>query len=388
MRHFIKVIAVLAAFAFIAGCAGPTDNKLFSADHPLSIADQGYFFVGGGYSKTKDGQVMSGQMFVQYQIPAKLRSPYPVIMIHGGGQTGSNFLGTPDGRRGWSDYFLSQGYAVYVVDQAGRARSGFFTEIYGNTRRPNTDAMSARFTAPAAAPKPLWPQAGKHTQWPGKGVAGDPVYDQFFSSQVEDIADLGMIEQLNRDAGIALLDKIGPAIVLTHSQSGTFGWALADARPTRVKAVVAIEPSGPPFYDAVTIGAPNWFKDGSVARPWGVTRGPVTYAPPAKEAAEIKIVQQDKPDHPDLVRCRLQAEPARKLTNLVGIPMLIVVSESSYHSPYDHCTSKFLTQAGVRNDFVRLPDVGIHGNGHMMMLEKNNLEVAALLRGWIEKNLK
>ena len=56
--------------------------------------------------------------------------------------------------------------------------------------------------------------------------------------------------------------------------------------------------------------------------------------------------------------------------------------------PYDHCTSKFLTQAGVKHQFVRLPEVGIRGNGHMMMLEKNNLEVAAFLGGWVTKNVK
>src|SRR5262245_3431143 len=68
---------------------------------PLSIESQGYFFSGGEYVETKDGQVMVGQMFVQYQIPASRRHPYPIVMIHGGGQTGTNFLGTPDGREGW-----------------------------------------------------------------------------------------------------------------------------------------------------------------------------------------------------------------------------------------------------------------------------------------------
>ena len=79
---------------------------------------------------------------------------------------------------------------------------------------------------------------------------------------------------------------------------------------------------------------------------------------------------------------------ARRLVNLKGIPILIVVSEASYHAPYDHCTSKYLTQAGVKNTFVRLPDAGIHGNGHMMMLEKNNLQIAALLKSWVEKNVR
>ncbi len=353
----------------------------------LVIAEQGYFFVGGQYMTAKDGRkIMAGQMYVQYQIPQQRKHRYPIIMWHGGGQTGTNFLGTPDGRMGWSDYFVRQGYAVYVVDQPARARSGFFTEAYGPTRRPNASAMSERFTAPEVPNS--YPQAKMHTQWPGKGVAGDPVFDQFFSSQVEDIANLTMLEDLNRNAGVALLDRIGPAILLTHSQSGPFGWELADARPQLVKGVVAIEPNGPPFYENSFAGPPDWFKDAALGRAWGITRLPLQYEPPAAEPGDLGMTQQPAADGPNLVRCWLQDTPARRLVNLKGVPILIVVSEASYHAPYDHCTSRYLTQAGVKNTFVRLPDAGIHGNGHMMMLEMNNLQIAALLKGWVETNVR
>ncbi len=377
----------LVVVAPIAQAAQAGKAKSDPPAGPLVIAKQGYFFVGGQYATTKDDlQIMAGQMFVQYQIPQRKRHRYPIVMWHGGGQTGTNFLGTPDGRPGWADYFLRQGYAVYVVDQPARARSGFFGEPYGPTRRPNAKAMSERFTAPAIPNR--YPQASLHTQWPGKGVPGDPVFDQFFSSQVEDIANLTMLEDLNRNAGIALLDKIGPAILLTHSQSGPFGWDLADARPNLVKGVVAIEPSGPSFYDNALTGAPPWFKDGALARRWGITRLPLQYDPPAREPQDLGMTQQETADGANLVRCWLQDTSARQLVNLKGVPILIVVSEASYHAPYDHCTSKYLMQAGVKNDFVRLPDIGIKGNGHMMMLEKNNLQIAALLQGWLKKNVR
>ena len=84
----------------------------------------------------------------------------------------------------------------------------------------------------------------------------------------------------------------------------------------------------------------------------------------------------------------MQASPAHKLPRLAGIPILIVLSEASYHAPYDHCTAKWLDQAGVKNTFVRLADRGIHGNGHMMMLEKNNLEISAFLRRWEADNVR
>ena len=65
-----------------------------------------------------------------------------------------------------------------------------------------------------------------------------------------------------------------------------------------------------------------------------------------------------------------------------------MTGEASYHASYDHCTAAFLQQAGVAITFVRLGDVGIRGNGHMMMLEKNNLEIAVFLDGWVRKNIE
>src|SRR3954466_6288051 len=131
----------------LAGCAGMSTDSGDDSKR-LVLAEQGYFFVGGNYTNTKDGEIRVGQMYVQYQIPENRTQPYPVVMWHGGGQTGTNFMGTPDGRKGWGDYFLQRGYAVYIVDQPGRARSGFYTDVYGATRRPTTAAISSRFTAP------------------------------------------------------------------------------------------------------------------------------------------------------------------------------------------------------------------------------------------------
>ena len=87
-------------------------------------------------------------------------------------------------------------------------------------------------------------------------------------------------QELNRDALVALLDKIGPAILLTHSQSGAFGWPIADARPKLVKAIVAVEPSGPPVHDVEFKGAPDWFKDGRATKLSGLGEVPLTYDPP------------------------------------------------------------------------------------------------------------
>jgi hypothetical protein len=123
-------------------------------------------------------------------------------------------------------------------------------------------------------------------------------------------------------------------------------------------------------------------------RAWGMTDIPITYDPPAKSPAELATVREKTPDGPGLTACWKQADPPRKLPHLQGIPILIVTSESSNHAVYDHCTSKYLAQAGVPNTFWRLEDQGIHGNGHMMMLEKNSLEIAALLQKWIAAHVQ
>lgn len=359
-------------------------NALFDVDSPLELADQGCFFVGGRYVEHAGKRSMQGQMFVQYQVPRRLSHRCPIVMIHGGGQTAANFLGTPDGRRGWADYFVTQGFSVYVIDQPGRGRSGYFPG-YGASAHRDADTIAARFTAPER--ECLYPQARLHTQWPGSGVPDDPDYDQFYASQVASMDDIASLEAMMREAGAALLERIGPAILLTHSQGGPFGWTIADARPHLVRGILAIEPNGAPVHEVRFTGAPDWFEDDVVGRPWGITRGPLAYDPPAENAHDLRFARQESADAPGLTRCWLQAGEARKLKNLAGIPILIVTAEASYHAPYDHCTSAFLRQAGVAHQFVRLPDVGINGNGHMMMLEKNNLVIARFLQDWVGRNV-
>ena len=217
-------------------------------------------------------------------------------------------------------------------------------------------------------------------------MPGDPVFDQFYASQMPSIQNFTLQQELNRDAILALLEKIGPSILLTHSQSGAFGWPVADARPDLVKAILAVEPNGPPFFNVENVPAPEWFRDAAPqSRPWGVTAVPLAYSPTAAKASDLAIVQQDKPDGPDLVRCWLQRPPARQLPSLQKLPILILTAEASYHAPYDHCTVRYLEQAGVHPTWIKLADVGIHGNGHMMMLEKNNLEIAAVMSRWLDK---
>ena len=69
------------------------------------------------------------------------------------------------------------------------------------------------------------------------------------------------------------------------------------------------------------------------------------------------------------------------------MPIAVVTSEASYHAPYDHCTVKFLQQAGVKPTWLKLADLGIKGNSHNMMQEKNSDDIAAVIYQWLEKAL-
>jgi pimeloyl-ACP methyl ester carboxylesterase len=376
------ICVFLFGVAFFVGAiqgAAPEDKN----PAPLSILREGYLFAGGKYSTVGGRQVMSGQIYAEFQIPSQQTHLYPIVMIHGGGQSGTNFTQTPDGREGWAQFFLRQGYAVYIVDQVGRGKAAYQSDLYGPPTRLDVGSLQQRFTA--SERYNLWPQAHMHTQWPGKGEPGDPIFDQFYSSQLPGIADFALVQSLNRDGIVALLQKIGPAILLTHSQSGPFGWLVADARPDLVKAILAVEPNGPPFFDLQLLGAPEWFHYGVKQRPWGITAVPLNYSPPAADASDLAIVEQEQSDGPEFAKCWLQKEPARQLRNLQKLPILVLTSESSFRAVDDHCTVKYLKQAGIHPTWTKLEDIGIHGNGHMMMLEKNNQEIAAVMSQWLGK---
>jgi pimeloyl-ACP methyl ester carboxylesterase len=353
------------------------------AQEPLAIAKQGYFFVGGKYSTLGDKQVMNGQIYVEYQIPRKRTQPYPLVIVPGAAQTATNFNGTADGREGWTQHFLRRGYAVYIVEQPGRARSAYQPDTDGPQAYPQLLNVQQRFTAPEKYT--LWPQARLHTQWRGTGMAGDATFDQFFASQVPFVQKPEVTQAENRDALTALIDKLGPVVLMTHSQSGAYGWEAVDQRPNMVKALVGVEPSAPPVHDIEFLGAPDWFRDGNATRSWGLTAIPITYAPPAASASELAFAQQDKADGAELAKCWLQKEPARQLPNLQKLPIAIVTGEASFHAPYEHCVVKYLEQAGVHPTWFNLGAMGIHGNGHMMMLEKNSDQIADVIEKWLRK---
>ncbi len=349
-----------------------------------SFAAHGFFYVGGEYAPVAEGKrhALHKHMYVEVYVPKDITKPYPLVLIHGLNNTGANWMSTAEGGKSWMHYFVEHGYVVYVVDQPGRGRSGYIPELDGKLIHPSPEAAEANLTATAKGKiRNDWPQAAKHTQWPGSGQRGDATFDQLFARHISSMASTPTSQAYTRDAGRALLDKIGPAILVTHSQAGPMGWLIADGRPKLVKGIVALEPSGPPLKRE---GAKTAAGAGGA---WGLAHQPLTYAPAIKDSNELQF-ELHKPRQEGELSGYLQKEPARQLVNLIHIPILIITAEASYHAPYDAWTSRYLTQAGVKNDFVELAKVGQKGNGHMMMYEKNSLEIAKIANAWIEKNVK
>jgi len=379
LKAAVQMATALLWMGLAGGAAGAGEGV-----GPLTIAKQGYFFVGGKYVDTPSGPVFAGQAYVEYQIPANRTHPFPIIMIEGCCTSGAGFNGTVDGRDGWSQYFLSKGYAVYVMDQVGRGRSPYVEAVYGEKNPKAPKFVEREFVA--YEKYNLFPQAKLHTQWPGPGTVGDPLFDQFQASMLPDFKDRKLREPFNRDAGVALLDNIGPSLILPHSQSGPYAWLMADARPNLVKGLLMVEATGVPYYEIQYVGGTNWYKDLELEKPFGVTRTPLTFSP-AVPASGLDIVRQEKADAPDLARCWMQKEPARKLVNFKTIPVLVMIAEASFQRPTAQCNDIFLKQAGVEHDFVLLSDIGIHGNGHFVMHEKNNLQVAAAIEDWLRKRV-
>ncbi|KAK7942606.1 uncharacterized protein PG986_011719 [Apiospora aurea] len=314
-----------------------------------------YFYVGGKYvDDGAGGHLLQDQMYVERLSPVDGPSqPTPIVLVHGQGQTGTvrNLPRPLPWRPG-----------------AGQDEPSAFAAEY----------IQQRFTA--VADYRLWPQAALHTQWPGNGAMGDPVFDAFYTSGVQYMNNATYQQTAVQAAGAALLDRIGkPVVLLGHSQGGIMPPLIADARPGLTRGLVLLEPSGPPFRDVAPAVA-------KAARAWGLADIPLTYSPavarPEADLTRREFAAKDE-NH---TACVLQAEPPapRKLANLVDIPILTVTSEASFHAQYDECNVRYLRQAGCSKvEHVELGDVGIHGNGHMFFMESNSDEIQELVHSWL-----
>jgi pimeloyl-ACP methyl ester carboxylesterase len=328
---------------------------------PISLRDQGFFWVGtrptpvaqgllGGSNPPGPGTAIEGQMYVGFQLPANRRHPYPLVLVHGGGAQSTDWMGTPDGRDGWLDYFLAAGFDVYFVDRPGHGRSPN-ARAYGELGIPaTTEFIADAFTI-------------QSRQYPGGGALGTRELLQHTASSEPGptVTDAVLQENLAE-----LLDRIGPAILVVHSNGGPSAWLSMAARPDLVKGVLAVEP---------VMGI-----TGALA--------PLLAFKPRLAAGESVASEVLPPEHSGLAPCTLQPSGSvRTVPAYAKKKVLLVVSPlSAQFTSTVHCSVHELNQLGADAKLARLKeDFNILGNGHFMNEELNNGEIAKrVFMPWLE----
>ena len=295
------------------------EDRLFDANRPLEVADQGVFSIPGRYVEVDKQTVMIGQMFVQYQIPKTRTASLPrgddprrradrVEFPRHAGRTPRL------GRR-----LRRQRLCRLRRRSVGTRPFGIFGDSYGKTRKPSVANVEQRFTAPSASSfgrRPACTPSG-----PERATQGDAAFDAFYASQVETIGDEALIEQMNREAGAKLLDRIGPAVLLTHSQAGVIGWSIAGRA-----AAAGERHSG----DRAQRAADPRDRRKGCAGLFRRRRGRASLGRHAREdhssirrrrrRANLKLVRQEQADGTGLVRCFRRPSRRGRSRTCAGFP--------------------------------------------------------------------
>src|SRR6185312_5695429 len=223
---------------------------------------------------------------------------YPVVLVHGGYGQGADWISTPDGRRGWASLLVERGYQVYVVDRPGQGRPPYFPWFHGYF-----DQHAQTFEGVAK-------EMGLD--------ASDAAVVQAVASKGQPMTNNAITRQVWGTRGAMLLDKIGPAIFVTHGDGAVLASMTAQERPNLVKGIVAIEApkgwqpvgvsskaSGVPVVDDLDLHGsgpfPMWSKNNREAlQPvckWIESTAPAAPAPaldlhPNHESTALKLADQ------------------------------------------------------------------------------------------------
>ncbi len=348
MKTRYGILALLLA----AAAAGQKQSK------PLVLAEQGSFFVGGetktlpappapaatergGPPRFAGGDITINQMYVQYQIPVNRSRHVPVVMVHGCCLSSKTWETTPDGRMGWNEYFVRKDRPVYLADQVSRGRSGFdpsaFNAVKAGTLPPGQlpNVLDASHQAAWSIFRfgPTYGTAFPDEQFPVEAM------DELYKQMIPDLNSLLPMPNPTWTNMAALAVKLKGAILIGHSESGFFPEQAAMIDPSGVKGIVSIE---------------------------------------------MPCVTTLKPD---------------ELSRLAKIPILVMFGDhlndmqgefNFWPGAFDSC-NKFVKQvsdAGGDAQMMYLPKMGIKGNSHMLMQDKNNLQLADLILAWSDQHVE
>lgn len=287
--------------------------------------------AGKGFAREVDlnGSYVTGQVYANHVRLSRPEHDAPVMFWHGGAMTGVTWETTPDGRPGWQWLFLEAGYDVIVTDAVERGRASWspYPQIYKTPPVFRTKEES-------------W---AMYRFGPKSGFQDDAQARQPFAGQRFPITGFDALaaqlvprwtthDEMTLAAYEALLHKVGPVHLVTHSQGGWFGLNMVLRVPELVKSLVVIEPAG----------APN-----------------------------------------------LSEDDARRISH---IPHLFVWGDYIEDVPawanYRQAADDFmhaLKGCGGTSDLLDLPTEGIRGNSHVPMMDNNSAEIAKLISDWMDR---
>ncbi len=352
-RMYLVLLSIIVS-VLITACS---PNKESTSDGQLVIQEQGSFAVGGTvitnagtfdpYNPTPAGQTFHGDhAYVFYQIPVRARK-YPLVMWHGFGQFSKTWETTPDGREGYQNIFLRRRFGVYLLDQPRRGDAGRSTVAATIAPTPDEQQWFGTFRVG------IWPDYFEGVQFSRDSA----VLNQYFRSMTPSTGPIDI--RVMSDAVSALFNRIGPAILVTHSHSGGMGWLTA-VNNQNVRAIVSYEP-----------GSGFLFPEGEVPAPMQSSGGTLeAVAVPSSEfmrLTEIPIViyyGDNIPDEPT-------ANPGQD-----GWRVRLAMARLWRDAVNRH---------GGDVTLVHLPEIGIRGNTHFPFSDLNNLQIADLLSEFLEE---
>ena len=427
MRRAASVAVLVLALAVTASGQSQTPKKFLGG--PLTIEDQGSFFVGGVQKVTDYAvvpgppapgaaapapqpptpqQITIGQMYVQFQIPAKkYGGGWPVIMVHGSTHTGACLEATPDGREGWYPYFVRNGVPSYVVDQAGRGRSGFDQSVIheGEARLARGDAQGAAAMIPSFG---RITDNGAWTAWFGHlvpanstvltgtliphGAANDP---NPTPDSYKHVAPLFPIETVDQKL-VSRTGAIGPAPG-TSSQY----YALEYYKQLVPNAEVTLPGSTCASCDPKELSPANTWTPQNLAMLVERLGGAivVTHSQSGIMGHHMARILKER-GHLDMLKGLMTLDGSCSLGNsgltaadFDNIPYLAL--KGDYTATSNVCQEtvdainarRAAKQGTAKAEYLKLDEMGILGVTHMMMLDKKNLEIADILLGWVNKNV-
>jgi pimeloyl-ACP methyl ester carboxylesterase len=347
----LAVVTIAGVLGMAESVAAQAITDLQTPDTPLVLKAQGSFFVGGEKAEQTEvelgslgpgGHITVNQMYVRYMVPQNGDGNVPVVMVHGATLTGKSWETTPDGRMGWDEYFVRAGHPVYVPDQVGRGRSGFNQAASNDVR--------AGSVPPANLPP--WLRFSDEVVWPNfrfGSAPGAPYPDtQFPVAAVDELSKQGVPDMsygMPRPSPTirALADlasELGGAVLMGHSQSGPFPLEAALLGPSAARGLVLVEPGR----------CPDSYTDQQIAT-----------------LATLPVLAVYG-DHRDTT---------------TGIS-----KDHFWQVSFDRCQALIdrLKAAGGDAQMLNPPDRGIRGNSHMIMQDRNNLQIADLILHWIEEH--